>query len=408
MDYLPVTVRKGLISLLSVVMLFSYVVPVAHAEEVSVSLRILPPPPPPNSQNQTYSDPGLGGSVDADDVVEDEDEEVVDEQAPAILDVQIIELSTTSAWILWFSDEDARGTFRYGKTEEYELGTISVDTFTKQHAVIVQGLERGVRYYIKIIANDAADNEGVSQQFFTLIDPEQLDVEDELDIVPEESDKEDIQEDQKIVDPVVPEFKRDLLIPAPIIPQLPRDVETLKPLLPIEDEVGEPRIIVDTEFEKLPIDFSSGKPKLKPGVTEVRRVPKKDTTADTVEKEDVQEVLDILPAIMDTLVAAAKKNMIERKEPSMLGKQALRLAQIILKNELFDQRVANRMLKDLEKKLMKVPHVYTFPYVAPSYAVPPLVQIYAPARVVFSLAGSTILALYQPHLYYLFTIWQML
>ncbi len=381
------------------------------AQNVSVTLDIIPPPPPPNSRNPIFVDPGIPGGIGGVESDDDEDvveSDVVDEKAPTIVDVQIIELATSSAWVLWFTDEDTRATFRYGLTDEYELGTISFNLFASQHAVVIEGLQRGMKYYIKILAYDQADNEEIAEQFFTLLEAKDDEIEESPII--EKEIEEVPPSDPPLVDAAPDPTKRDEPIqdisPAPADLEQPVKARFVH-LTPPEEIPPDIQIdVIPSPLEGFVIqEMKESKP--------VKETEKKEIV-DKLETEQEPSKEKVKPGIIDTDKLSAmsmeiiRDKMIERRTPSVLGERLVDIVEYVLSNEIFDQRQVERVVNSLKRKVLVLPHVYSFPYVAPSYTVTPLIQTYIPTRVIFSLVGSTMLALYQPQLYYLFTLWQLL
>lgn len=67
-----------------------------------------------------------------------------------ISDVQILEITDSSALIVWKTDQPATSQVIYGKTIELEIGTISDPSFVREHQIRLQGLEPNTWYRFQI------------------------------------------------------------------------------------------------------------------------------------------------------------------------------------------------------------------------------------------------------------------
>lgn len=67
-----------------------------------------------------------------------------------IFDVQILEITDSSALIVWKTDQPATSQLIYGKTIELEIGTISDTSFVREHQIRLSGLEADTWYYFQI------------------------------------------------------------------------------------------------------------------------------------------------------------------------------------------------------------------------------------------------------------------
>lgn len=96
----------------------------------------------------------------------------LDHTAPFIIDPIIVDVTETTARVLWETDEPATSVVRYGKTLSYELGFIIDSTLLTEHAIPLAGLDPGTLYHVEVRSTDALGNEAVSRDlvFRTLED----------------------------------------------------------------------------------------------------------------------------------------------------------------------------------------------------------------------------------------------
>jgi len=95
-----------------------------------------------------------------------------DTHVPVISDVQVIEISKTSARVTWKTSENTSGEVDYGLTNGYGSNTLEVGTNT-DHSVVLTGLSSGTLYHFKVTSVDGALNSVSSADttFTTLNDP---------------------------------------------------------------------------------------------------------------------------------------------------------------------------------------------------------------------------------------------
>jgi len=85
-----------------------------------------------------------------------------DTTAPRIANVQAAEISTTSAHIMWQTDEPADSQVEYGLTDSYGMQS-SLDTLlVTDHGVRLANLQAGMTYHYRVRSRDAAGNLAVS------------------------------------------------------------------------------------------------------------------------------------------------------------------------------------------------------------------------------------------------------
>jgi len=74
------------------------------------------------------------------------------ETPPVISNVDVIDLSPTSATITWITDVITDSQVEYGSTEEYGQETSTDSTMTTEHTVTISGLNPSTRYYFRVIS----------------------------------------------------------------------------------------------------------------------------------------------------------------------------------------------------------------------------------------------------------------
>ena len=81
-----------------------------------------------------------------------------DTTAPLISNVSIPLITSSSAIVVWTTDDNSTSRVSYGTSDSF--GTLSDEdtTLTKVHAVTITGLAAQTQYYLKVISKDAADN----------------------------------------------------------------------------------------------------------------------------------------------------------------------------------------------------------------------------------------------------------
>ncbi len=94
----------------------------------------------------------------------------LDETPPVITDLQVVNITETSARILWTTNEPATTELRYGTTTDYGDGTFVDTTLTTDHVVDLSGLTPGVLYHFLVTSADASgNNTSSSDQSFTTL-----------------------------------------------------------------------------------------------------------------------------------------------------------------------------------------------------------------------------------------------
>ncbi|MBI4133104.1 hypothetical protein HY478_00670 [Candidatus Uhrbacteria bacterium] len=90
---------------------------------------------------------------------------------PAISDVQVIDITGTSATVVWATDEPGTSRVDYGLTPAYEIGAVENPMLVVDHATPLVGLVPETTYHFRVRSTDASGNEAVSGDFtFTTAD----------------------------------------------------------------------------------------------------------------------------------------------------------------------------------------------------------------------------------------------
>ncbi|MDQ7065075.1 MAG: PQQ-dependent sugar dehydrogenase [candidate division KSB1 bacterium] len=84
---------------------------------------------------------------------------------PVIQNVQITDITDSSATVLWETSEPARSQVEYGTATGYGQWTPLETNLTTQHRAELRNLLPGTRYHVRIWAWDASSNQGVSDDF---------------------------------------------------------------------------------------------------------------------------------------------------------------------------------------------------------------------------------------------------
>jgi hypothetical protein len=86
------------------------------------------------------------------------------EGPPQIQNVQS-QPTATAAKITWSTSELTTGAVQYGRTPQYELGSVSDPVQGTAHSVTLTGLQPSTTYYYRVVATDVAGNTTTSQGF---------------------------------------------------------------------------------------------------------------------------------------------------------------------------------------------------------------------------------------------------
>lgn len=91
----------------------------------------------------------------------------LDETAPVISDIEVVDITTTSARVTWTTDEPADSTVSYGLTTTYAQ-TESDESLVTSHSILLTDLAPGMTYHFQALSTDASSNQGFSSdQTFT-------------------------------------------------------------------------------------------------------------------------------------------------------------------------------------------------------------------------------------------------
>lgn len=78
--------------------------------------------------------------------------------APKISNVQVINITKSSATVLWSTDENADSKVEYGISLSYGSGTVTNSAYVKQHSLVLIELTSSTTYHFKITSRDEAYN----------------------------------------------------------------------------------------------------------------------------------------------------------------------------------------------------------------------------------------------------------
>lgn len=73
---------------------------------------------------------------------------------PIIYNLEIINIKTNEATVIWKTQKEALCHLYFGETEEYKRGTISESSFSLDHHLKITNLFQGIEYHIKVICFD--------------------------------------------------------------------------------------------------------------------------------------------------------------------------------------------------------------------------------------------------------------
>lgn len=91
-----------------------------------------------------------------------------DTAAPAIADLDIRDVTATSATVIWNTDEPATGQVEYGTDAGYGQTSVLEEALRTAHSHTLTGLTPGITYHLRARSTDAAGNLGLSaDQAFT-------------------------------------------------------------------------------------------------------------------------------------------------------------------------------------------------------------------------------------------------
>jgi hypothetical protein len=85
---------------------------------------------------------------------------ISDTVAPEISNVTIPLITSSSAIVVWTTDENSTSKLEYGTSDSFGTATDEDATLTKVHAVTITGLTAQTQYFVKVISKDAVNNPG--------------------------------------------------------------------------------------------------------------------------------------------------------------------------------------------------------------------------------------------------------
>lgn len=89
----------------------------------------------------------------------------LDNIAPIISSIRVVEVNSDAATILWTTDEITSGEIDYGLTRGYESGVGISAFFTKEHRLSLSDLVGNTVYHFRLTATDSAGNSSSSADF---------------------------------------------------------------------------------------------------------------------------------------------------------------------------------------------------------------------------------------------------
>ncbi|MBI4591912.1 fibronectin type III domain-containing protein [Candidatus Uhrbacteria bacterium] len=84
-----------------------------------------------------------------------------DETDPVISDIDVVDITTTSARVTWETDEASDSTVAYGLTTAYEE-TESEEDLDTSHSILLTDLTAGTTYHFQVLSTDASTNQAFS------------------------------------------------------------------------------------------------------------------------------------------------------------------------------------------------------------------------------------------------------
>ena len=85
----------------------------------------------------------------------------LDETAPVISDIEVSDITTTSARVTWITDENADSIVSYGETDEYG-STESNEDYETSHSILLTDLTEGTEYHFQVLSSDESLNQSYS------------------------------------------------------------------------------------------------------------------------------------------------------------------------------------------------------------------------------------------------------
>ena len=88
-----------------------------------------------------------------------------DVMPPVISNVQVINISTSTATITWSTNESSDSKIEYGITAGYGSGTASNSSLVTQHSLILTNLTPATVYHFRVSSKDSSNNQAVSVDY---------------------------------------------------------------------------------------------------------------------------------------------------------------------------------------------------------------------------------------------------
>ena len=85
----------------------------------------------------------------------------LDETDPVISDIEVVDITTTSARVTWDTNEDADSTVSYGLTSSY-TNTETDEELATSHSILLTDLTSGTTYQFQVLSTDASSNQAFS------------------------------------------------------------------------------------------------------------------------------------------------------------------------------------------------------------------------------------------------------
>lgn len=98
-----------------------------------------------------------------------------DSDPPVLAGIAVDSVTTSGARISWTTDEPARVFMEYGLSESYGQATTLTSLYATEHTVRLEGLATGREFHYRIHAEDASQNQAISEDFTFTTLPESLD-----------------------------------------------------------------------------------------------------------------------------------------------------------------------------------------------------------------------------------------
>ncbi len=88
-----------------------------------------------------------------------------DTSAPIISNIQVTDITRTSARVIWETNEAANSFVDYGLTVSYEIGTATDAALVVSHSLALVGLAEDTLHHFRVRSRDAAGNQIISSDF---------------------------------------------------------------------------------------------------------------------------------------------------------------------------------------------------------------------------------------------------